>query len=338
MLPDEAKEPVRKKDNLSVSLVEELEKELMYTKQQLHNTIEQMETSVEELKSTNEELQSTNEELQSTNEESLTTKEEMQSLNEELMTINMQYQSKAEELTQLNNDMKNLLDSTQIATIFLDNDLNIQRFTPQVTKLFNVIHTDVGRHITHVVSNFENTSLKDDIHEVLDKLKSKEMDVRTKSGEWYNLRIVPYRTLDNFIRGAILTFNQVTALKEIESKYKLTLHSWKILMNSISAPCAIISENKNLLAVNNKFANIFDISTGEADSKIITQLLNKNARPQIDKLFKELTVKKADKGEATITLGGKKYGLYAEIIKSETNNTFILFLKIKGLLREKRKK
>ncbi|MBS1528256.1 MAG: chemotaxis protein CheR, partial [Bacteroidetes bacterium] len=109
---------------------EELEKELLYTKQQLHNTIEQMETSLEELKSTNEELQSTNEELQSTNEESLTTKEEMQSLNEELMTINMQYQAKAEELTQLNNDMKNLLDNTEIGTIFLDTNMTILRFTP----------------------------------------------------------------------------------------------------------------------------------------------------------------------------------------------------------------
>ncbi|RZL05967.1 MAG: chemotaxis protein CheR, partial [Pedobacter sp.] len=118
--------------------VEELEKELIYTKQQLHTTIEQMETSLEELKSTNEELQSTNEELQSTNEEALTTKEEMQSLNEELMTINLQYQNKAEELTRLNNDMKNLLDNTEIGTIFLDNHLNILRFTPQVTRLFNV--------------------------------------------------------------------------------------------------------------------------------------------------------------------------------------------------------
>ncbi|MBS1503688.1 MAG: PAS domain-containing protein, partial [Bacteroidetes bacterium] len=197
-------------------VTEELEKELLYTKQQLHNTIEQMETSLEELKSTNEELQSTNEELQSTNEESLTTKEEMQSLNEELMTINMQYQAKAEELTQLNNDMKNLLDNTEIGTIFLDTNMTILRFTPQVKKLFNVIPSDVGRSINDIVFNFDYPELEHDIHRVIETLAIKEVEVKTKSDEWYTLRIMPYRTMDNFINGAVLTFNKITSLKHLE--------------------------------------------------------------------------------------------------------------------------
>ena len=203
-------------DPLIDGVVQELEKELIYTKQQLHTTIEQMETSLAELKSTNEELQSTNEELQSTNEEALTTKEEMQSLNEELMTINLQYQIKAEESTQLNNDMKNLLDSTEIGTIFLDHQLNILRFTPQVSKLFNVIPTDVGRSIMHIVTNFDYPEMEEKIAEVIEKLNGREIKVKTKDQEWYNLRIMPYRTIDNFIGGAVLTFTKITQFKKME--------------------------------------------------------------------------------------------------------------------------
>jgi two-component system CheB/CheR fusion protein len=208
----------------------------VYTKQQLHTTIEQMETSLEELKSTNEELQSTNEELQSTNEESLTTKEEMQSLNEELMTINVQYQAKADELTQLNNDMKNLLDSTEIGTIFLDNKLDILRFTPQVRKLFNLIPTDVGRSITHIVTNINYPQLEEEIREVIERLTTKELEVQTKTGEWYNVRIMPYRTLDNFISGAVLTFSLITSYKLLQFKLNALQQYSADVVNAMREP------------------------------------------------------------------------------------------------------
>src|SRR5690606_949491 len=151
------------------------------------------------------------------------TKEEMQSLNEELMTINLQYQNKAEELSLLNNDMKNLLDNTEIGTIFLDNILNILRYTPQVTKLFTVISSDVGRSITHIASNFEYLSIERAIKEVIEKLTGKELEVKTKKNEWYNMRIMPYRTLDNFISGAVLTFTKITPLKSLELKIESLL-------------------------------------------------------------------------------------------------------------------
>jgi two-component system CheB/CheR fusion protein len=211
----------KKSESMQDAIVEELEKELVYAKQQLNNTVEQMETSLEELKSTNEELQSTNEELQSTNEESLTTKEEMQSLNEELMTVNMQYQSKAEELTKLNNDMKNLLDATEIGTIFLDNNLQILRYTPQVCKVFNLIPTDIGRPISHVVSGLDYDAMQQDINLVLDRLANIEKEIKTKDGEWYRVRIMPYRTLDNFISGTVLTFTLITPYKLVERKLNL---------------------------------------------------------------------------------------------------------------------
>ncbi len=250
---------VRAVDPLKGDEVQELEKELIYTKHQLHSTIEQMETSLEELKSTNEELQSTNEELQSTNEEALTTKEEMQSLNEELMTINLQYQNKAEELTQLNNDMKNLLDNTEIGTIFLDNQLNILRFTPQVTKLFNVIPSDLGRSITHIVSNFDYPLLEDSIREVIERLSGKELEVSTKNGDWYNLRIMPYRTMDNFINGAVVTFTRITPVKAMEIKLRNLLTYAQVMIDLLPDPAVLIDRDLKVLVVNKYFSQFFNI-------------------------------------------------------------------------------
>jgi two-component system CheB/CheR fusion protein len=255
----------RKKNNLkkkeakseNSAVTEELEKELLYTKQQLHNTIEQMETSLEELKSTNEELQSTNEELQSTNEESLTTKEEMQSLNEELMTINMQYQAKAEELTQLNNDMKNLLDNTEIGTIFLDTNMTILRFTPQVKKLFNVIPTDIGRSINDIVFNFDYNGLEEDIHRVIETLAIKEAEIKTKSDEWYTLRIMPYRTMDNFINGAVLTFNKITSLKHLEYQLEALKQYAMSIIETLRDPALLLDKDLQILNANTNFIRFF---------------------------------------------------------------------------------
>lgn len=259
-------------DPLKVGEVEELEKELIYTKQQLHSTIEQMETSLEELKSTNEELQSTNEELQSTNEEALTTKEEMQSLNEELMTINLQYQSKAEELTQLNNDMKNLLDNTEIGTIFLDNHLNILRFTPQVTKLFNVIPSDLGRSITHIVSNFDYPSLEDSIKEVIEKLAGKELEVSTKNGDWYNLRIMPYRTMDNFINGAVVTFTRITPVKAMEIKLNNLLNYAQVMIDSVALPAVLVNRELQVLLTNHQFSKLFNLKEQDLKDQSLLEI------------------------------------------------------------------
>ncbi|HKS35629.1 MAG TPA: chemotaxis protein CheB, partial [Verrucomicrobiae bacterium] len=184
----------------------ELEKELQYTKEHLQTTIEELETSNEELKSTNEELQSTNEELQSTNEELETSKEEMHSLNEELVTVNTELQSKVEQLTQAQGDMKNLLDSTRIATIFLDNNLCVKRFTAEANRVTNLIPSDVGRPIGHIVSNLKHETLLQDVEQVLDTLVFKEVKVQSRDGRWFLMRIMPYRTIENVIDGVVITF------------------------------------------------------------------------------------------------------------------------------------
>ena len=200
------------------AVVAALDKELQYTKHRLQVTVEEMESSLEELKSTNEELQSANEELQSTNEESMTNKEEMQSLNEELMTLNMQYLAKTEELGQTASDMKNLLDATEIAIIFLDNELTIKRFTPSVGNVINLLPGDVGRPLAHFSSSLRYEHLLRDVQQVLDRLTLIETNIQTTRGEWYTLRILPYRSLDNYINGVVLTFTNITALKVLETR------------------------------------------------------------------------------------------------------------------------
>lgn len=195
-----------------------LEREVQYIKESLQSTIEELETSNEELKSTNEELQSTNEEMQSTNEEMETSKEEMQSLNEELQTVNSELQGKNDELSQANNDMMNLLNATDIATIFLDNDLCIKRFTHQATELVRLISSDVGRPISDIVSKLNYDSLEEDARRVLTSLIFKEAEVQGREGNWFYMRIMPYRTVENVIDGVVITFVNVDRVKKAEAK------------------------------------------------------------------------------------------------------------------------
>jgi len=257
--------PRGEKDAGDRQVIQDLEKELAYTKQQLHSTIEQMETSLEELKSSNEELQSTNEELQSTNEESLTTKEEMQSLNEELMTVNSQYESKAEELNRLTNDMKNLLDATEIGTVFLNNDLEILRYTPQIKKLFNIIPADVGRPLSDIVSNFDFGQLKDTIKEVIDRLATNTIEVRTKTNDWYTVRVMPYRTLDNYISGVVMTFTLVTDYKQMEFRLKALQNYSTSMMSRLQQPALQLDKDLKVISANNLFREMFLIKSKDLE-------------------------------------------------------------------------
>ncbi|HEX5658386.1 MAG TPA: CheR family methyltransferase, partial [Polyangiales bacterium] len=197
--------------------VHELERELLYTKESHQGTIEELETANEELKSTNEELQSTNEELQSANEELETSKEELQSLNEELQTVNVELHGKVEELSRANDDMTNLLNATDIATIFLDNDLNIKRHTEQARRVIRLIPSDVGRSIGDLVSRLSYDRLTEDAREVLRTLGAKEVEVQGKNdGKWYLMRLLPYRTTDNVIDGLVVTFVDITRVKLLQ--------------------------------------------------------------------------------------------------------------------------
>ncbi len=207
----------------STSKDQELETELQRANEELQSLHEEMQTSQEELKSTNEELQSTNEELQSTNEELTTSKEEMQSLNEELQTVNIELQSKVNDYVQANNDMKNLLNSTDIATLFLDKELNIRRFTDPLTKLFKLRATDIARPFTDMVSDLQYPEIENDAIEVLHNLIFKEKVISTNNGRWFVVRIMPYRTYDDRIDGLVITFIDITTSKKLEMELNDTI-------------------------------------------------------------------------------------------------------------------
>ena len=202
---------------------EALERELEQARKEIEICREEMRTSQEEVKSTNEEFQSTNEELQSTNEELTTSREEMQSLNEELQTINHELQIKVNELSQANNDMKNLLNSTDIATLFLDDGLIVRRFTDQTTSIIKLIPGDAGRPITDIATDLDYPKMAADAKEVLRTLVFVEKEVATRDGRWFQVRIMPYRTLENRIDGVVITFSNITVAKTLEARLRQAL-------------------------------------------------------------------------------------------------------------------
>ncbi len=200
----------------------ELERELMQTHQVWHDASTEMQISQEELKSSSEELQSSNEELQSTNEELTTTKEEIQSLNEELKTVNFELQVKLEDLSVATKDMKNLLDSTKIATLFLDNSSCVKRISSQMSVVSQLISSDVGRPITDIASDLFYPELTEDVKEVIHTQNTIEKDVKSNNGSWFNARILPYRTLVDKIDGVVITFVNITASKVLEMELRET--------------------------------------------------------------------------------------------------------------------
>lgn len=197
-----------------------LERELIEVRQMWQNASAEMQLSQEELKSSNEELQSSNEELQSTNEELTTTKEEIQSLNEELNTVNYELLAKVDDLLQANTDMKNLMDSTNIATLFLDNSLCVKRFTKQMSVISRLRMSDVGRPVTDIASNLFYPQLPEDVSTVRRTLNTVEKQVKTDDGSWFNVRILPYRTLEDKIDGVVITFVDITEAKILESELR----------------------------------------------------------------------------------------------------------------------
>jgi len=215
--------------------VKQLQQELLQSREALYSLQQEMQTSQEELKSTNEELQSTNEELQSTNEELTTSKEELQSLNEELQTINAEQQSRMEELARTSSDMKNLLDSTNIATVFLDPELRVGRFTSGVSRLYQLLPGDVGRPLTDVTTALCYDTLPDDAREVLRTLIPVEKAVTTRDGRWFTVRIMPYRTQDNRIDGLVLTYTETTTAKQLERDLRATASEFQALLANLGA-------------------------------------------------------------------------------------------------------
>jgi len=291
-----------------------LERELLSTREYLQSTNEELETSNEELKSTNEELQSVNEELQSTNEELETSKEELQSTNEELVTVNAELLKKVDELSEVNNDINNLLASTEIGTIFLDINLCIRRFTPPVIKIFNLIHTDIGRPIIDITAKIQIDDLYDRAKEVLHTLARQELEVQDKNGVWYSMRLMPYRTLENVIDGVVINFVDVSKLKEIKQLTRLVT-----VIRDSNDTVTVQDLDGNILAWNKGAMQMYGWSEAEALKMNVRELVPQNKRKELTTLTKRIKNKEHVAPFATQRLckNGKLFNVWLTITALE---------------------
>ena len=252
--------------------VARLDEELKEAKEEIITIREEMQTSEEELKSTNEEMQSANEEMQSTNEELTTSKEEMQSLNEELQTVNHELQSKVTDLSQANNDMKNLLNSTDIATLFLDDELNIRRFTNRTSSIIKLIASDVGRPITDIVTDLNYPELVDDAREVLHTLVFSEKQVSASNNRWFSIKIMPYRTQENHINGLVITFNDISIAKKLEENLREIEKGFRFLIDTMPVAILLQHADGHIVMTNQEAERISGISMKEMQGKNIAEL------------------------------------------------------------------
>lgn len=207
---------VRASESSRVASLEQLEQELKETKAHLAATLEDHEGMIEELRASNEELQSITEEQTAVAEELESSKEELQSINEELRTINQEHRIRNEELAQVNSDLINLIDSTDIGTVFLDRELQVRRFTPQVAQVFNLVPADVGRPLSHITHRLDYHDLEADVRAVLATLVRREREVPSDDGRWFVVRLSPYRSVDDKIDGVVVTLIDTTARKGAE--------------------------------------------------------------------------------------------------------------------------
>ena len=249
-----------------------LKEELKGAKEEIITIREEMQTSEEELKSTNEEMQSANEEMQSTNEELTTSKEEMQSLNEELQTVNQELQSKVTDLSLANSDMKNLLNSTDIATLFLDDKLNIRRFTNQTASIIKLIPTDVGRPITDIVTDLHYPDLSDDAQKVLNTLVFSEKEIYANNDRCFSVKIMPYRTHDNRINGLVITFSDISIAKKLEQSLREIEKSFLFLIETIPVGIMLQDSEGYIVMTNRETERITGISMNEMQGNNIANL------------------------------------------------------------------
>jgi two-component system, chemotaxis family, CheB/CheR fusion protein len=257
----------------------EIEEELGRTRARLQSTIEEMQAAKEELRSMNEELQSNNEELQSTNEELTSSKEELQSLNEEMQTVNAELQAKIGELTCSNNDMKNLLNGIEIATIFLGNDLGIKRFTPQATRIVNLVPGDVGRPFRDFATKLKVDRLVPAAKEVLDTLVTQEVQVQAVDDRWYNMRILPYRTVDNVIEGVVMTFADITANKQLEESLRQQQVELRVardyaesVIATIREPLVVLDDELRIVSASRAFYRTFQVTPAETEGRLLYEI------------------------------------------------------------------
>ena len=258
-----------------------LKRELRAREDDLLASTESMAASTDELNSVIEEMQSVNEEQQSTNEELETSKEELQSVNEELSTVNAELQAKVTELSQANNDMNNLLAGTGIGTVFVDRKLRLLRFTPAAAGIINLIPSDLGRPLGHLAPNLAGYDrLAADVKSVLDSLTPKAVDVRTPEGSWYTLHILPYRTLDNVVEGAVLTFVDTTEMRRTQEREKAALNRLAVVVRDARDAVTVQDLEGRIIAWNPGAERLYGWSDAEALTMNVRDRIPANLRDE----------------------------------------------------------
>jgi two-component system CheB/CheR fusion protein len=252
--------------------ISRLQQELATSRQYLQSIIQELEAANEELQSANEEVLSANEELQSTNEELDTAKEELQSTNEELNTLNEELHSRNDELGQLNSDLLNLLGSVNIAIIIVANDLRIRRFTPMAERILNLLPGDVGRPIGHLRPNIDCPDLEEQIQTVIDTVTPLERDVRDPQGNWYSLRIRPYKTIDNRIDGAVLALFDTQSGHRRDADARKARDFADTIIQMVQQPLIVVDGAARVTSANKAFCEAFEVLSDEIQGKTLFDL------------------------------------------------------------------
>ncbi|WP_298865132.1 chemotaxis protein CheB [uncultured Sulfitobacter sp.] len=252
----------------------QLEQELETTRADLSTTIRDYELSTEELKAVNEEAMSMNEEFQSTNEELETSKEELQSLNEELTTLNTQLQQKIDDERRMSDDLNNLLSSSGIATLFLDTEFKIMRFTPATRELFNLISKDIGRPFSDITGKVKDPDLLKDAEAVLETLVSVECEVESNSGQWFIRRTLPYRTQSGKIDGVVVTFAEISDLKTQQDKTSAAREFAENIVDTVREPLMVLDSGFSILSVSKSFHRVFETTGNDLIGKNVFSIQN----------------------------------------------------------------
>lgn len=334
-IPEPQQAPPAKTDGEAAAFepdvrIAELEKELTDTRLELQRNAEEKQSAQEELTSINEELQSTNEELQSTNEELTTSKEELQSMNEEILTVNSELQAKIAMLSQNQDDMRNLLQSTRIPMIFLDNDLKVRRFTEDIGQIVHLIESDIGRPITDLKMEIIEESLPRDVENVLDTLQVIEKQVKTTDGKWFQMVARPYRTSENQIAGVVVTFSDITAIKKLEQAMQYARGFAENIIATTIEPLIVVDANQRVVSANQSFYRTFHVAPKETEGQLLYDLGNRQWDiPDLRRLLEDILKKNTEFEGYQIEhdfpdIGHRKMLLNARRIKSDERQELIL--------------
>jgi two-component system, chemotaxis family, CheB/CheR fusion protein len=289
-------EEARAQRHAADPLARYLDAEIERLKSHLRETVEQYEASTEELKASNEELQAMNEEMRAATEELETSREELQSINEELSTVNSELKAKVDQLSGANSDMQNLMDATRIATVFIDRNLRITRFTPAAVRLFNLLPGDLGRPLTDLATHLVYPELAADAARVLDALVPIEREVGQSSGDWYLARLMPYRTQEDRIAGVVFTFIDVTERKRAE-EMRLWLAA---VVSSTSDAIISFALDQTILSWNTGAQRLFGYSADEAIGKPMSLLAADGAAQEQARMVEEIAAGRGAENPETV--------------------------------------